>query len=278
MRGERGRVKAIVKTLKCAGLVAFLLVGFSSLCDAATVLVDEAHGQRFLIERQDPLDLSKLAGVFVQEGLDVKTGRGQISDETLAGVNALVMSGPFAPFTEGETAATMRFLERGGYLCVMLHIPQPVSPLLKALGVSFSNGVIREEAEVLDKDPLNFRITRMSDHPITKGVQSFNVYGAWALLNQGASVSVVAQTGDKSWVDLDGNQTQDYKDAVQSFAVAVGGDVGKGSFVVFGDDALFQNQFLSGGNEALAKNLARWLLIGASKSSARASASEGAAQ
>jgi hypothetical protein len=29
--------------------------------------------------------------------------------------------------------------------------------------------------------------------------------------------------------------------------------------VLFGDDAIFQNQFLTGGNAVLGKNLARWL-------------------
>jgi hypothetical protein len=279
MRSERGRSEAIMEIIKRALLAAFLLAGFASWGEANTnVLMDEAHGQRFLVERQDPLDLSKLAAVFAQEGLDVKAGRDQVSDETLTGVEALVISGAFAPFTDDETAATKRFLERGGRVCVMLHIAPPLSSLLKALGVSYSNGVIREQADILDKDPLNFRVTRMSDHPVTRGLQSFNVYGAWALLNHGANVSILARTGDHAWVDLNGDRKLGYKDAVQSFAVAVGSDGGKGSFVVFGDDAIFQNQFLSGGNETLARNLARWIAGAASKTTAGASPSDGAAQ
>jgi hypothetical protein len=48
-------------------------------------------------------------------------------------------------------------------------------------------------------------------------------------------------------------------DAQQSFGVAIAGTYGKGKYVVFGDDAIFQNVFLKGENMALGKNLARWL-------------------
>jgi len=41
--------------------------------------------------------------------------------------------------------------------------------------------------------------------------------------------------------------------------VAVAGRSGKGRFVVFGDDAIFQNKFLTGDNLVLGRNLASWL-------------------
>jgi hypothetical protein len=46
---------------------------------------------------------------------------------------------------------------------------------------------------------------------------------------------------------------------VGSFGVVVSGDLGNGRFIVFGDDAIFQNKFLDNSNRQLAKNLARWL-------------------
>ena len=49
------------------------------------------------------------------------------------------------------------------------------------------------------------------------------------------------------------------RDAVQSFAVAIAGQSGSGRFVVFGDDAIFQNRFFKGNNQVLGRNLARWL-------------------
>jgi hypothetical protein len=39
----------------------------------------------------------------------------------------------------------------------------------------------------------------------------------------------------------------------------VAGALGRGRFVVFGDDTLFQNRFLDGSNLELAGNLVHWL-------------------
>jgi hypothetical protein len=41
--------------------------------------------------------------------------------------------------------------------------------------------------------------------------------------------------------------------------VVVTGELGAGRFIIFGDDAVFQNRFLDRQNRQLAKNLARWL-------------------
>jgi len=43
------------------------------------------------------------------------------------------------------------------------------------------------------------------------------------------------------------------------FAVVVAGKLSSGRFVVFGDDAVFQNKFLTGDNLILGRNLAAWL-------------------
>ncbi len=93
----------------------------------ATVLFDEAHGQRFLVGQQGTLDLSRLGGVLEDQGLVVKPSRQQISDSTFSGVEALVISGPFAPLTPAEIESILRFLRGGGRLCVMLHIRKRVT-------------------------------------------------------------------------------------------------------------------------------------------------------
>ena len=46
---------------------------------------------------------------------------------------------------------------------------------------------------------------------------------------------------------------------MQSFSVLVSGPHGSGELAVFGDDAMFQNRFLTGQNLELAHNLAAWL-------------------
>ena len=90
------------------------------------------------------------------------------------------------------------------------------------------------------------------------GINSFSAYGVWAL-KPGASSSAIARTSPEAWVDLKGDNIFSEGDAVGAFAVVVMGTLGKGDFVVFGDDAIFQNRFLDDNNRKLAINLGTWL-------------------
>ena len=74
----------------------------------------------------------------------------------------------------------------------------------------------------------------------------FAVYGCWALASEGKFARIVASSGDKSWIDLNKDRSYSEADAKQSFGIIALGEVGKGNFVIFGDDAIFQNRFLTG--------------------------------
>jgi hypothetical protein len=224
-----------------------------------TVLFDQGHGQKFLIEGNGKLDLSDFAAVFRTVGVQVSSSRDELTDARLSGVAAVVVSGPFTAFTPAEIEAITHFLNGGGRLAVMLHIPFPVAPLLQRLAIDFSNGVIRERENLIGEDPLNFHVRALSTHPLTQRLESFDAFGVWALHGTTSTTTIIAQTSATAWIDLNGNNRLEKGDAVQSFGVAAVGQFGAGRFVVFGDDAIFQNQFLSGGNAVLAKNLACWL-------------------
>jgi hypothetical protein len=58
---------------------------------------------------------------------------------------------------------------------------------------------------------------------------------------------------------LNRNSKFDESDIRQNFAVVVAGGIGSGEFLIFGDDAIFQNRFLTGNNAQLARNLVSWL-------------------
>jgi hypothetical protein len=223
------------------------------------VLVDEAHGEKFLIDASGALDLSKFADAVRAVGAKVESIRTELTEERLSQVDALVVSGAFKPFAAPEIDAVMHFLDRGGRLAVMLHIPLPLTALLHRLHVDFSNGVIRERENVIGGDPLNFRVTVFAPHALTRKLDAVALFGVWALMNENSDAAIIARTSPSAWVDLNGNNRLDKGDAVQSFGVAVAGQVGQGQFVVFGDDAIFQNQFLTKGNAVLARNLACWL-------------------
>lgn len=237
----------------------FCLASTSGADPGPLVLFDEGHGQQFVVEKERPLDLSQMAQIFRDQGSQVRSHAGALTDADLSGVSALVISGPFTPFSADEIAVVSRFVEGGGALAVMLHIGPPLADLLHAFGVDFSNGVIREHDDLIDDESLNFQVHRMLSHPLFEGLDRFELYGSWALVNFDQQSQIIASTGPHAWVDLNGDQIPSSGDPIQSFGVVTAGQKGAGRFVVFGDDGLFQNRFLGEHNRTLAANLGRWL-------------------
>lgn len=250
--------KHVLALLFCAALLLFS--AHPSHGHKPLVLFDQGHGQRFTVEGEDPLGLSRLAEVLREEGAQVGTLAGRIDDDALAGAKALIVSGPFRPFEEPEVEAIAGFVMRGGRVSIMLHIAPPVTSLLDGLGVTSSRGVINEVEQTIGDVPLNFNVVRIERHPLTDGLKSFAVYGGWAVQNVARNAIVIARTGPGAWLDANGNRTYDLGEPVESMGVVVAGRAGSGSFLVFGDDAIFQNKFLEGGNLILGRNLADWLL------------------
>jgi hypothetical protein len=241
-----------------------------------TVVFDQGHGQRFLIEEAGALHLSVLSDMFHDARFHVRAATRAFSDETLKNADVLVVSGPFTPFTSEEIHSIVRFVESGGTLCVMLHIGHPVAQLLGKFNVLTSNGVIREGEHLINETGKDFFITRFAPHPLTNGLKRFAVHGGWALHVSGKHGeqkygNEIAHTSQQAWIDLNRDGIFNTADARQSFGVVVAGTFGKGSFVVFGDDAIFQNSFLREYNMPLAKNLVSWLTDQASNHKAKRS-------
>lgn len=240
-------------------MVSFLLNNCSGDNTRPIVLFDQGHGQQFLVDKMGPLQLSKLAKIFEDQGNEVRVNKKPFTDESLASSKALIISGPFIPTSPEEIKAITQFLNNGGRLCVMLHIASPAANLLQTLGIAISNGVISDEAHRINDNSLDFKVTRLAPHEINRDLEFFKIYGAWALMNTSDNARLVAMTGPRSWVDLNKDRKLTSGDAVQSFGVIATGEYGVGRFVVFGDDAIFQNQFLEDENIQLGKNLVRWL-------------------
>jgi hypothetical protein len=249
----------MLKTLFMSLSLLLVLAVYCGAADGPLVLFDEGHGQQFVAGGDRPLDLSQLAGIFRDQGSQVRSHAGSLTDADLSGVIALVIAGPFAPLSAAEIVAVTRFVEAGGALAVMLHIGPPLGELLHAFGVDFSNGVIREHDDIIDGEPLNFHVSRLLTHPLFDDLDRFDLYGGWALMSFDQRSQLIASTGPKAWVDLNGDKLPSAGDAIQSFGVVVAGQAGSGRFVVFGDDGLFQNRFLGDNNRKLASNLGRWL-------------------
>lgn len=237
-----------------------VLLGFCAVpcVHAQTVLFDNGHGERFTIGDKGPLQLSAFADIVRGAGAKVSPLNQPLSDAALAGVDGLVISGAFRPLTEQEVDAVVRFMKRGGRLAVMLHIAPPLSSLLDRLRVVYTNGVIRENENIIGGNPLDFRASRLGSHPVLQGVKEFSLYGVWGIKNYDDSSRVIAATSPSAWIDVTGDGVQ-HPELTASYGVVVAGDVGKGGFLVFGDDAIFQNKFLDKNNRVLAARLAAWL-------------------
>jgi len=226
---------------------------------APLVLFDESHNQQFVVGKSGLLDLSELAALYQANGFTVSSHSGGLSKETLAPVDVLVLAGPFESLSSSELEAVIEFIDAGGGLAIMLHIAPPVRNLLHRLDVDFTNGTLREANQTIDGNPLNFKINIMADHPVTAGLESFSIYGAWALRGTAQHTVVLAETSQHAWVDLNHDNQLAAGDAVQTFGVMVAGARGKGRYVVLGDDAIFQNRFLDEDNRKLALRIVNWL-------------------
>lgn len=245
--------------LPCFIFALFLCANAGNSFAAPLVLIDQSHDQRFVIEKDEPLHLSSFAAVFKAEGFALKSSAVPLTDELLDGVDAVVISGPFKAIEPPEVEVLTRFVERGGRLAAMLHIGAPFADLLQRLEVDFTNYVLGEQENIIDNDPRNFQVKALTTHPLFSGLDHFSLYGGWALMNTAPAARIIASTSPKGWVDLNGDKKLSNGDVVQAFGVVVAGEFGAGRFVVFGDDAIFQNRFLDESNRQLAKNLARWL-------------------
>lgn len=252
--------------LFCSMIVAFLTFGHlqPSLAKAQTrspvVLFDHGHGQAFRFDRNGELDLSILKAMFKAQGFRSAMLEGEATFEELAKADVLVISGPFKAYSQIEIRSILNFLEHGGGLCIMIHVPHPLGQVLEELGLAFSSGVVHEQVNVIGSHDTDFMISSLNSHPITKGLESFALYGGWALNNFDKNADELAFTSKKAWVDLNRNhRLEPGRDAMQPFCMAVAGQYGKGRFVVFGDDAIFQNKFITQGNKRLARNVIKWL-------------------
>lgn len=249
------------RVLFCFGILLLCLSSVSIVFadqPLPRVVFDQGHNQRFLIDDKGDLQLSGLAEIIRGRGADVSAVTTSLNDDLLRGVTALIITGPFDALKSDEVDAVTRFVEKGGCLAVMLHVGQPLSGLLAAFDVDFSNAVLHERNNIKDRD-INFMVKNLESHPLFEGLPHFSLYGGWAL-KAGKFGAPVARTSDAAWVDLDGDKVLSKNDAVGSFDVVVAGSFGAGGFVVFGDDAIFQNRFLDESNRRLASNLADKLL------------------
>lgn len=223
------------------------------------VIFDEGHGQAFLTSEKGVLHLSKFAEIFREIGFDIKTTKNIIQPDSINSAKAIIISGPFKPFSDQEIEALYDYVNNGGNLTVMLHIASPASKLFEKFGVKITNGAISETENFVTDKNLDFYVTNFQPHFLLDNLKSFAVYGSWGLLTNNTNVTIIAQSSTKSWIDKNKNGKPDDYESKAPFGIIATGFIGKGKFIFFADDAIFQNRFLNDGNITLGRNLANFL-------------------
>ena len=246
-----------MRTFTLCCLIA--LIPFSVFAQSPRILFDQGHRQAFVIEKDGPLQLSGFAKLFQRQGWKTDHNTAPLTKESLKQTDALVISGPFAPLDESELETVLNYLKAGGKVAIMIHIGQPVLPLLNRLGVDVGTRVINEMQEQPNGKTIDFVVTNLQPHPLTEGLHHFSIYGGWPLRVFEQQGKGIARSSNNSWVDMNNDRRLSKGDLISPFDVVISGDYGRGSFVIFADDAIFQNQFLHGGNKRLAENLSNWL-------------------
>ncbi|RWW93206.1 DUF4350 domain-containing protein [Aestuariirhabdus litorea] len=247
---------------KLMRLLTFTLCAHLSLsAAAATILVDEGHGQRFSVTREGELQLSGLAALIEGAGHRLQTHHRQLNEADLATADGLIISGAFSAYSDQEIRAIRQFAHGGGRVAILIHVGPLNGPLLAGLGVLVSNSVLFDMDNSVGQNGLDFSVRSLSDHPLFEGIDSFNLYGAWALNASAVTATNIAFTGEQAWIDLEGRRAPEHN-PVGVWPVAVSVSMGLGEIVVFGDDAIFQNRFLKENNRRLADNLVNWLVGG----------------
>jgi len=237
-------------------LTAFYSVSYA---EEPLVLFDEGHGQAFVISKEGTLHLSNFAQVLKKEGLDVQSTKESFDFEKLSKAKAVIISGPFKPITETEIAELKKYINTGGKLIVMLHISQPAQKLFESFNVTITNGAISEKENLASNKKTDFYVKTLTAHPLTLNLKEFAVYGSWGLIPSNSDVSMLALTSTASWIDFNRNGEADDDEPKGPFGIIATGSLGKGVFVFFADDAIFQNNFLKGQNLTLAENLAKFI-------------------
>jgi len=225
---------------------------------APQVLFDQGHGQLFYIDQQGTLDLSQLADTFSEAGFAVSSTNTPLTAAALETVDALIISGAFRSPTISEIDAIQGFIQRGGKLAVMLHVGPLVIPLLNSLNVSVSMGVLHDTTKAIGGKSSDFPVSSLAGHVLFDQIKSFELYGAWGLNPNVTTVRIMAMTEPSAWLDNNRDQVKG-NNPQGRFPVIVRGVLGAGEYLVFGDDAIFQNQFMTGNNRQLANNMALWM-------------------
>lgn len=244
---------------KYALALVILLLSLNFVSAEKTVLIDKYHDTDNWWG--DPSGTGRfLAEELATLGFNTKVGNTSFTDETLKGVDIVLLWNPNNPIEENEITALTKFVERGGSLLVLASheydmidtTRTSVNALLEPFGIRvMKNGT---------DDPSNRQgcsctpiIHNLATHPINDGVTSIILYKPASLELKGNAVALARGDNDTFAVG---------KEPVggENVIVAAVSEKGNGRVAVIGSSFIFDNGKIGDmQNKQFAKNLFTWL-------------------
>ena len=222
------------------------------------VAFDAGHGEIFSPAETGTLHYSDFNKEFEAAGASTFISTAPITTATLSQFDTYVVAGPTKEFTEPEIRALHEYVANGGNLLVLLHISSPVARLTESFNILVSNVVISEGVDTIKEQSQDFYVTRLNDHPVTRGIERIAVYGTWGLMAE-ADAKSLASTSKEAWADSNRNRTYDEGEQKGQYTLIASSTKGLGNVLVVADDAPFANLFFSTAqNRTLGKNIIEW--------------------
>lgn len=240
--------------------IAFvLIVNMTGTLHAGEAIFDISHHVIFQPDSEKPLGLKKFVNLFESMGSKAVLSEKNISPETLSRADVLIIPGSMRAYSKEEIDRIQLYVIEGGSLLVLLHIAPTLARVTERFGIILSNFVVSESINTIGGQSQDFYAKDIASHPVTKGIKSVALYGAWALLTEGNAKTVVS-TSARAWGDINRNRMFDGGEPAQKFGLIAATDFGKGKVVVVADDAPLANAFIGeADNMGLAKNIINWL-------------------
>jgi len=169
----------------------------------------------------------------------------------------LVIAGPRVIFNPEEVKVIESFVKAGGGLLVQAECypSEPASRLMKIFGISFTSSPILSSNYLWDKG--SFKATRINRrHPATREVSSVTLNWGVALELHNPNATILIETDENTWIDINGNGLQDSSEPKGPFIVAAALEYGEGRIVVMGDRLR---------DKELLKGVLKWLSKGDTK-------------
>jgi hypothetical protein len=208
-----------------------------------TVIWDVSHKPVFGIEYY-----REFITILGAHGLGVKANKDKLTE---INGRCLVIAGATEEFSEEEINAISRYVEDGGKVMILLHIPPKMNlnPLLTNLGFNVSDTILIQQ---------NQNTTIISDsfekNILTDGLERLMLFGCFYTDNAIAKCECFA--------DVNKDRIADEEERGE-FGVIGYRKIGDGEVLVITDDAIIADSLIvHADNRKFAENIARWIQLG----------------